>query len=225
MKLKQYTFAILSIGLGIISLLAAGNAVFYIVGDILAGAFSGRAETGWGFLLALLYLLPIAVGTFLAARFFAIKYRQQTGRTAKPLIIISVVLTLALAIGLTILDSQNGPIKLPHNTKDDTTRINIGETISRVTSFYYKSGAHIMPTTSQITVAAGTTYRPIDAHTFEVCATFITDTLSPYKARVANPDALWKKVATNATISGTNVLEMPHYHRAGLQCYNVDVSN
>jgi hypothetical protein len=42
------------------TLFCIGTAIFLMIGDIAAGALHGEPETGWGFLIAFMFFLPLA---------------------------------------------------------------------------------------------------------------------------------------------------------------------
>lgn len=75
-KTKVLNFILACVS-GTVLFLAIAEALFLIVDDISSGALDGRAESGWGILIALGLFLPIAVVAFFVFRASIKKYKQK----------------------------------------------------------------------------------------------------------------------------------------------------
>jgi len=222
-KILIFTLACIS---GTIFLLASAEALFLVVGDVFTGALSGRAESGWGILIALYLFLPVAIVTFLVFRISSKKYKVSTNQPSWYLWVVTLFLVAGIVSAWTFLD-HSGPVQLPpESAQDMATTQQLEKAKSQISTYYYNHG-DVLAQESALSplLATGVTYRIINQNTYELCGNFTSDSISPlYKKGSANLGGAYQKVVDGKTLEGTDTVGIFRIHSANQQCYKLGLN-
>lgn len=78
---KRVVCMVLAGAFGCVFLFSVGLSVIAIVGDIMAGAWGGEPETGWGTMIAGVVLVPLAMISWAVYQFLTKRYKRKAGQS------------------------------------------------------------------------------------------------------------------------------------------------
>jgi hypothetical protein len=213
MKLKiQLLVSSLS---GAMAFLSIVQAALFVSGDISSGVLRGEPETGWGILLALFMLLPIALVTGLISFIYGNKYLRSTNKPKWIIPFLALIIGLVLLSGWFYNDNVN---KRPVNTKDTSLESRIRQLSNEVQADYFKNGTLPEQTNDKY---IGINYKVLDKTKaiYQLCGDFASSTLEYYSGDVA------QKVKEGTVLSLSEASGVYLIHGIGKQCFNIRSSN
>lgn len=223
MKTKLY-FILASIA-GSVALSVACFACLLILKDILSGALTGKPETGWGIMIAILFAAPVIAVTAAISLFFWKLYKRQGKMPAYILGIVSLLL-VPLVVGI-VYWYNTKPVN-PEIVSDSKTATKMQNASVAIKSYY--KGAATQKTLPadlnqlKLDDVSGIDYRQITSSTYELCSVFARDTVTGRDfARADRETNLPERINSGGLLSSDEAFGSFWVHQQGKQCYSISL--
>ncbi len=222
---KIKLFALFASIAGSIFILAIVQILIFVIGDIMSGALRGVPETGWGFMIVILFLCPVAVMALAVFFILGKKFTSATRKSVWLLWAISAVFALLILAGYMGYNRLTRP---PENPRDAKKANDLREINTKIDHLYYKNN-NSLPSESELaqSLVQGTTYKIINDTTYVLCGNFEKDTTPDYsgeKETSSSGSEIVKKVIDGETLESREAMGTFKVHKAGTQCYTIALS-